>query len=327
MKKLSILICLILGISSAGIFTACESITPSEIVGTYYCYYSINSGYVLHKDTYMTLYEDYKCDYNFSFLLAAGLTDKADGKCQYFYNGNSFRLHDEFGFFSSAQATILNDIIILRDYYFCKEGVVPYETINGVKYAPYHTGFSAALGGEQKQVTIKPTYKDLPVKILNNAFCGTEVLESVVVEDGVREIGVNAFSNNDHLDKVTLNGDMKIGIGAFSMNTALEEVNISGLTNIADSMFGFCNALETINIPDSVMRIERMAFYCCFSLTSVNIHKTVNYIGDRAFGDCTSLESIEFDGTMKEWQDIEKADTWAQNCQAVVKCIDGNITL
>lgn len=42
---------------------------------------------------------------------------------------------------------------------------------------------------------------------------------------------------------------------------------------------------------------------------------------------CPLFSLIEYDGTIEQWNEIEKADNWDNEFNAVIKCTDGNITI
>ena len=64
----------------------------------------------------------------------------------------------------------------------------------------------------------------------------------------------------------------------------------------------------------------------CSGLTSVTIPNSVTSIGKYAFLGCTGLTSITFEGTMAQWNEIQKADGWNNNTGSyIIHCTDGDI--
>lgn len=141
-------------------------------------------------------------------------------------------------------------------------------------------------------------------------------LKEVVIEEGVTEIGVDAFSVCTSLETVTLPQSLqKIGEKAFSYCTSLKTINIpdsvnvigpkafffcksltsidipEGITEIGYATFGYAENLATVNIPTSVTRIGDFAFQNC-GFTSMNVPATVKELGESAFSTCRSLENV-----------------------------------
>lgn len=78
-----------------------------------------------------------------------------------------------------------------------------------------------------------------------------------------------------------------------------------------------------------VTEIGYEAFYYCsyYILTSIEIPNSVTVIGDFAFSGCESLERITFNGTVEEWNAIEKS-YWNGSVPATkVVCSDGEVAL
>lgn len=103
---------------------------------------------------------------------------------------------------------------------------------------------------------------------------------------------------------------------------------LDSVTTIGFHAFYYCKSLMSIVIPDGVTSIGSSAFSGCDSLTSIEIPDRVTSIGSYAFADCTSLTNITFNGTMEEWNAIEKGIRWNYNVPATkVVCSDGEVFL
>ena len=90
-------------------------------------------------------------------------------------------------------------------------------------------------------------------------------------------------------------------------------------------MFNNCCDMKFIHFMTT---IGYEAFYCCINLTSVVIGDSVTTIGNYAFYDCTNLTSITFNGTVEEWNAIEKENYWNVLLPATkVVCLDGEVAL
>ena len=127
------------------------------------------------------------------------------------------------------------------------------------------------------------------------------VIESLVIEEGVTNIGNYAFSNFDNLQVVSISDTVTtIGDHAFHSCDRLEMVDIpSSVTAIKDCAFGFCG-LDAVNIPNSVTTIGGSAFTSNKNLTEIVIPDSVEVLGSGAFSGCTSLEKVTFSKNLKE---------------------------
>lgn len=76
-----------------------------------------------------------------------------------------------------------------------------------------------------------------------------------------------------------------------------------------------------------VTEIAANAFMNYTDLETVRIAVTVTKIGAFAFSGCTGLKTINYDGTMAQWNSINKVDGWSYGAGVfTVVCSDGVIT-
>ena len=124
-------------------------------------------------------------------------------------------------------------------------------------------------------------------------------IKKIVIEDGVTNIGDNAFFECSACASVTIPSSVtSIGNEAFYRCYSLISVEIpNSVTSIGYWAFGGCSGLTSIEIPNSVTSIETSTFSGCFGLTSVEIPNSVTSIGDYAFYNCVNLTSITFKGS------------------------------
>lgn len=113
----------------------------------------------------------------------------------------------------------------------------------------------------------------------------------LVIEDGVKRIGLYAFSDCTSLVSASIGGRMTvISEGVFYGCTSLISINIpDSVTMIGWTAFADCDSLVSITLPNSVTTIDTGAFSFCDSLTSVIIPDSVTSIDDTAFFDCPNL--------------------------------------
>lgn len=110
-------------------------------------------------------------------------------------------------------------------------------------------------------------------------------ISSVVVEEGITDIGTNSFSYHDSLTSVNLPESLTaIGASVFAYCTALESITIpSGVTEIQGSSFMGCTNLAVVNLPDGLTTIGYRSFYACKALTDVVIPSSVTGLSSEAY--------------------------------------------
>lgn len=106
-------------------------------------------------------------------------------------------------------------------------------------------------------------------------------ITSVVVEDGITEIGDFAF----------------YGL------TNLKEISIAdSVTKIGDYALKNCSALSEVQLPEKLESVGESAFYGCTALKDITFHENVQSIGSYAFSRCTELNKVIFEGDAPEIQ-------------------------
>ncbi len=169
-------------------------------------------------------------------------------------------------------------------------------------------------------ITIPGTIDEYPVTIVGG-FRGNRTIESVTIEDGVREIAFEAFKGCSKLQSVIIpdsvrtikrnafagtpvyadraNWDNNVlylgnhlicttttGYKAFTEYTVRE-----GTVSIAMFAFAGQDKLERIHFPDSLLTIGEWAFEECSSLTVADLPENLEYLGRSAFSQC-ALEEV-----------------------------------
>lgn len=159
-----------------------------------------------------------------------------------------------------------------------------------------------------------------PVTLAPFGFRKSELIEEVVVPDGVKIIHPSFFFSCRNLRKVVLPSSLEeIGSFAFYGCTLLSEIsfkNCPSLKTIGDSAFAGCKALQNVWIPKSCSQIgigafsdsgfksiefedpsslaslPEHVFKDCVSLSRMIVPESVKSIGVSAFYGCKSLVSL-----------------------------------
>lgn len=103
-------------------------------------------------------------------------------------------------------------------------------------------------------------------------------ITTIVINEGIEEIGMLNFYSCTALTSVTLPSTLKI---------------IAGGT-LDYGAFKNCTALEKITLPQNLTTIEAMAFNGCTALKSITFPNSLTTLGDNAFKGCTSLETVKY---------------------------------
>lgn len=100
-------------------------------------------------------------------------------------------------------------------------------------------------------------------------------ITSVVVEDGITEIGDFAFYGISNLKEISI-ADSVTKIGHYALKN--------------------CSALSEVQLPEKLESIGESAFYGCAALKDITFHENVQSIGSYALARCTELKKVVFEG-------------------------------
>lgn len=131
--------------------------------------------------------------------------------------------------------------------------------------------------------------------ICSNTFTNCKQLKTINLTLNIKEIGIGAFAGSG-LESISFpEGLLVIGEYAFCSTDSLKSINFSNtIVEIKQGAFTGNIAIEEVKLPDSLEKLDVMAFDRCSSLKSVYIGKKLKTIGGCAFASCNSLESVTF---------------------------------
>ena len=144
----------------------------------------------------------------------------------------------------------------------------------------------------------------LPVTLrrLESAFEGCDLLEKIIIPEGVTVIKNRTFLGCHKISKVVLPSTIEsIGDSAFSYCENLSEIDLPvGLVSIGNSAFYGCKSLESIEIPANVKVLKYDSFANCVKLSQIKLSEGLEIIDNCVFKGCESLESIKIPSTVKK---------------------------
>ena len=151
-----------------------------------------------------------------------------------------------------------------------------------------------------------------------------ELPAKLVIPKGITKIAGGAFKRCDWLESVTIpNSVTEIGYDAFYDCTSLASVTIpNSVTEIGDSAFSGCTSLASVTIPNSVTKIGDWVLSGCTSLASVTIPNSVTEIGYNAFSGCDNIVVVTYNGTLKQWCQMDNNDYYLVSNAKIIRLSD-----
>ncbi|MBP5342534.1 leucine-rich repeat protein [bacterium] len=147
--------------------------------------------------------------------------------------------------------------------------------------------------GRTTKIKIPAEYKGLPIKVIaHDAFRETEIT-SLIIPEGIEEIGYSAFYGCRNLLSVTVPSTVRsIPEWAFGGCEKLKSVEIKeGVERVDTSAFA-ASGIEEITLPNSIKKVGNSAFEYCQSLVKVDFGKNTETIGSRVCYNCDRLTTV-----------------------------------
>ncbi len=183
---------------------------------------------------------------------------------------------------------------------------------------------------------IKSMVRDLPAVTMDRLTTEADQLkrcedngDSIVVNEGIREICAEAFKGRRQLHHIGLPESLEsIGLESFRGCVNLEEMEIPDRTvrigesafrdctsmkrlriknnciKIGERAFENCAVLAEVDLPEGLTEIYGGVFNSCKSLKYIELPKKLTILGESAFSDCISLENISIPETVTKIDDL-----------------------
>lgn len=150
--------------------------------------------------------------------------------------------------------------------------------------------------GETLQTAIvKDGVKNIGIRAFGNEYgrIYTPPLNEVSLPDSIISIGDYAFGRNASIEYITLPANLEtIGKRSFE-GTGVKDVTIpNSVMEIGEGAFSNCNKLEKVILSENITKILRNSFCWCSKLKEIYIPDSVVEINKQAFFDCSTLTSI-----------------------------------
>lgn len=191
-------------------------------------------------------------------------------------------LADESGF------VIFNNTV--QAYYGSERKVLIPEGITAIESGAFE-------GSGMTSIKLPSTLREL-----GSAFERCDMLEEIVIPEGVTSIKNRTFEGCHALGKVVLPSTVEsIGRSAFSFCVKLLEIELPvGLQKIGEHAFYSCKSLKCLEIPAKVKRLEQGSFDDCKSISKIHLSEGLEIIEANVFNSCERIESILIPSTVEK---------------------------
>lgn len=149
-----------------------------------------------------------------------------------------------------------------------------------------------------EELLIEPTVsylgQDYSIEsISENAFKGCNIIENVIIKNGVKRLGKYAFENCKNLREIKLASSITIlEDGVFKNCSGLKTcVFENPIEELPSECFYNCKSLIEFNLQ-GVRKIGHSCFYDCDAISKLIITPSVEFIGESAFYSCSNLNEV-----------------------------------
>lgn len=149
-----------------------------------------------------------------------------------------------------------------------------------------------------------------------------EVVEKIVVEDGITKIGRSNFESFYNVKEITF-ADSVVEVGSYACNgLGVETINLNNISKVGTQSFGELKKIKSLVVPGTISTISKYCFTGCANLTEIYVEEGIVNIKEGAFEclgiiDCTiylplSLKSMADSSLSTGMTVYVKADSYAE---------------
>lgn len=148
---------------------------------------------------------------------------------------------------------------------------------------------------------------------------------SVILPEGLEEIGDHAFHGASNLTKIDIPDTVQtVGAQVFRDCSSLLSVTLpEGIEVLGGFTFYNNNALMSVTLPSTLKTMGNQEFKNCTSLTSIVLPENLEYIGSTPFGGCTNLKEVTI-LSLKEAYSYGSSTKPFVDCPALEKIVLGD---
>ncbi|KAL7537350.1 hypothetical protein ACHAXR_007756 [Thalassiosira sp. AJA248-18] len=153
----------------------------------------------------------------------------------------------------------------------------------------------------------KVVFDSTVTEIEEEVFRGCRNLREVVLNEGLRKIGIRSFWNCRSLRIIKLPSTVTVvGHAAFWDCIDLRDLVLNeGLRKIGEGAFRGCRHMEIIRLPSTVTEIGNRAFSDCTDLRDLVLNERLRKIGEESFQGCRHLRGVALN------EGLQKIGNWA----------------
>ena len=158
---------------------------------------------------------------------------------------------------------------------------------------------------------------DGSVEIIGEGAFKLFPIESMVIPEGIKEIGYTAFDGCCNLKSIVLPRSLEVmSTGAFA--------HCDGFTYLPERAFRHADNLAEIKGTENLTSIGSYALTSCRMLNSIDLGTCLEIIGQNAFAyEGNTSIVLNYAGTKAQWDAIEKHEDWnLRSFSLTVRCAD-----